>query len=319
MNCERDGRECPCSKAVKIQSMIKKNAIKEAYLQLEPMLKQVVTNWDQYRKCMSGAGPASVCKGEAGALYKAVRMLEDWAGTYNMEPLDKMKGSMVLFTFGQSNSANYGQGHYKSQNEVYDYYEGKLFHAEDPLFGSGGEGATVWTRLGDKIIDAGMAERVTIVPIGVGGVRVGAWAKGGELYERLVNTVESLKKNGVELTYILWHQGETDNILNTTKEDYVKMFETIREVFRSRGIEAPIVVARASYHPACLDENHGNSTEVRDAQKELADKYEDIYPGPDTDLLDRTWQRGDGVHFSVLGQDLHAEMWLKSLKKVKIK
>lgn len=93
-----------------------------------------------------------------------------------------------------------------------------------------------------------MAEKVTVVPIGVGGVRVGAWAEGGELHDLLIRTVEQLKKDQIEPDYILWHQGETDNILNTPKEDYIRMFETIRDVFRSRGIQAPIVIAQASYH-----------------------------------------------------------------------
>lgn len=95
------------------------------------------------------------------------------------------------------------------------------------------------------------------------------------------------------------------------------MFETIRDVFRSRGIQAPIVIAQASYHPACLDEDNGNSAEIRAAQKTLADQYPDIYLGPDTDQLNLLWQRADGIHFSTKGQDLHADMWLESLKQVK--
>lgn len=187
------------------------------------------------------------------------------------------------------------------------------------MIGATGEGGSVWTRLGDKLIHAGMAEQVTIVPIGVGGVRVGAWAKGGELYDLLVRTVDRLVKEEITPDYILWHQGETDNILNTSKEEYIRLFETIREVFRSRGVQAPILVAQASYHPDCLEEDNGNSAEIRDAQKALADKYVDIASGPDTDRLDQLWQRADGIHFSWKGQELHAEGWLDCLKRLSSK
>ena len=95
------------------------------------------------------------------------------------------------------------------------------------------------------------------------------------------------------------------------------MFENIREAFRSRGINAPIVVAVASYHPYCLEEDKGCSREIREAQMQLAKKYKDIYLGPDIDKLDKAYQRADGVHFSSLGQQEHADGWLKALKNIK--
>ena len=162
-----------------------------------------------------------------------------------------------------------------------------------------------------------MAKQVTLVPIGVGGVRIAAWAKGGELYDKLVGTVEQMKRDNLTPDYILWHQGETDNILNTPTDEYIRLFESIREVFRSRGIEAPIVIAQASYHPNCLDEANGKDEAIRSAQQQLADKYDDIYLGPDTDTLDKTWQRADGIHFSTLGQEQHAALWLDALEAVR--
>ena len=93
------------------------------------------------------------------------------------------------------------------------------------------------------------------------------------------------------------------------------MFETIREVFRSRGINSPIGVTVASYHPYCVNENEGNDPAIRNAQKKLAKKYDDIFEGPDTDKLNKAFQRGDGVHFSEKGQETHAAGWLKAIKK----
>ena len=74
----------------------------------------------------------------------------------------------VIFTFGQSNSANYGQTTYTCKLEVYSWYNGRMAKAADPLPGAGGEKGSVWGRLGDKLIEAGMARKVLIVPVGVG-------------------------------------------------------------------------------------------------------------------------------------------------------
>ena len=233
-------------------------------------------------------------------------------------PFERIKRSMVLFTFGQSNSANYGQKQYlyTAKHNVYNYYKGKLYKAHDPLLGATGQGASVWGILGDKLIDANLTESVTIIPIGIGGVTVGSWAKGGVNHVLLENTLDELITKGIHIDCICWHQGESDNINNTSTEKYMKDFLTIREAFRERGIDAPIVVAVASYHQLCLDEDYGRSADIRNAQKRLAKEYKDIYPGPDTDKLDKCYQRADGIHFSHIGQQQHASMWVKALRKL---
>ncbi|OUO53353.1 hypothetical protein B5F77_06025 [Parabacteroides sp. An277] len=301
-----------------IQALVANGLVEEAYAEIQPMLQRILVNKGFYEWYTPGGEPqgSGTFRGEAGVLFTAIEMLRDWAEQDSL-PLEKADDSLVLFTFGQSNSANHGQGRYQPRHTQYNYFEGKLYPASDPLIGATGEGGSVWTRVGDKLVEAGMAKQVTLVPIGVGGVRIGAWAKGDELYGKLVRTVEQMKQDGIKPDYILWHQGETDNILNTSTEEYVRLFETIREVFRSRGIDAPIVIAQVSYHPNCLDEDNGKSETIRQAQKQLADKYEDIYLGPDTDRLDKVWQRADGIHFSEPGQELHAEMWRDALKAIR--
>lgn len=232
--------------------------------------------------------------------------------------LSKIHNSTVLFTLGQSNSANYGQRQYPytATHEVYNYFQGKLYKAQDPLLGATGTGASVWGVLGDKMIEAKVTESVTIVPIGIGSVTVGAWAKGGVHHELLLKTIDDLNNHHVKIDCICWHQGESDNIFNTSTEKYIEQFLSIREAFRSKGINAPIIIAVASYHPLCLKEDNGCSEDIRKAQKELAKRYDDIYLGPDTDKLNKCYQRADGIHFSWVGQRMHADMWLKSLRKV---
>lgn len=227
--------------------------------------------------------------------------------------LEDIKGSKVIFTFGQSNAANHGQELYTPHNKVYNYYKGTVYEGKDPLVGPTGNGGSAWTRLADMLIDAGKAESVTIVPIAIGATEIASWAEGGHLYGMLTENVDKMLSDGIIPDYILWHQGESDNIANTSAQDYVKRFESIRKVFRNKGIEAPIYIAVASYHPQCIAKNNGNDENIRNAQKTLAKKYPDIFIGPDTDKLDKCMYRHDGVHFSSIGLELHAKLWFKAL------
>lgn len=233
--------------------------------------------------------------------------------------MDRIKNSVVLFTFGQSNSANYGQGGeylYTPKYQVYNYFNNKLYMAKDPLLGATGKGGSVWGRTGDLLIEKKKAQAVTIIPIGIGGVKISDWAKGGTHHQLLEKTLDEIVNSGIQIDCICWHQGESDNIANTSSSQYIEKFLEIRKAFRARGIQAPFVIAIASYHPLCLDEGYGCSKEIRNAQKELAKKYKDIHQGPDTDKLNKVYQRADGVHFSHVGQQQHAEMWAKIIARI---
>lgn len=297
--------------------MIENGFIKEAYEELRPMLQRVVKNkgfneWYTQSGEPKGSG---TFRGEAGVLVKAIELLREWAENYHSVAVEEARKGMVIFTFGQSNSANHGWGNYTPRNKVYNYFEGKLYPSADPLIGATGQGGSVWNRLADKLIENGCTEQVTIIPIGVGGVEISAWAEGGYLHGKLVETVDKMKEQGIISDCILWHQGESDNISNASKEDYIRMFETIRDVFRSRGVNSPIGVSIASYHPYCIEENEGNDVDIREAQEELAKRYDDIFAGPDTDKLNKAFHRADGVHFSEKGQEEHAEGRFRAIRK----
>ncbi len=302
-----------------IWALIQHGYIQEAYDELKPMLHRVIQN-EGFNEWYTPAGEpkgSGTFRGEAGVLVTAIRMLKNWAVDYEKKSLEDVNGTTVLFTFGQSNSANHGRGTFQPKSKVLNYYKGIVCTAKDPLIGASGMGAGPWTRLGEKMNEQGMSKGVTVIPIGMGGATIANWSEGGIYHSMLVETVENVIQNGVHIDYILWHQGESDNIQGTSKEVYKKRFLEIREVFRSRNITAPIVVAQASYHPNTDLSKGGISEAVREAQKELAKEYDDIYAGPDTDRLNLAVHRADGIHFSTLGQDLHAEAWLKALKKIR--
>lgn len=105
-----------------IQGLIKNGFIQEAYQELMPMLKRIVVNKGFYEWYTPAGEPkgSGTFRGEAGVLFTSIEMIRDWAENRQAQSLDKVKDSKVLFTFGQSNSANHGQGLYHPTKEVYN-------------------------------------------------------------------------------------------------------------------------------------------------------------------------------------------------------
>ena len=224
----------------------------------------------------------------------------------------------VIFTFGQSNSASYGQTTHECQEEVYNWHNGIIYKAKDPLKGVGSYKGSVWTRLADKMIVQGISKKILLVPICIGGTKISQWANNGRYHKTIEQTINNLKLNEIEIDLILWHQGESDNIQNTTTNEYVSDFETIRKTFRINEINAPIFIAIASYYPtenALMKKQLGCDSLIQNAQYKLIEKHSDIYLGANTDNLDKIYDRHDGIHFSAIGLEKHADLWIEKLIK----
>jgi hypothetical protein len=215
----------------------------------------------------------------------------------------------VMLAFGQSNAANDGEPGYVTGPRVYNFnhFDGRCYAARDPLLGASGSGGSVWTRLGDKLVRAGVFEQVLFVPVAVGGTAVADWLPGGGLFDRIVGTHRELTKHGLRITHLLWHQGETDAGSGTSAADYFSRFETMERGVRALGIDAPLYVAVAS-----LCWNQGNE-EIRQAQQRIIRTLPNAFAGPDTDTLDRFKWRRDLCHFSAAGLEEHARLWFEAL------
>ena len=210
----------------------------------------------------------------------------------------------VILAMGQSNAGNYGETRYRPIQPVFNFNwaDGKCYRAEDPLLGSSGDRGSVWTRLGDALIESNQFKQVVIVPIGVGGSSVRDWAGPHGPAQRAVQAREALSRVGLHITHVLWHQGEADYGMH--KDVYSRLFAHMTEYIRSHGINAPVFVATATI---C---NNTGADQIREAQRELPYKLANVYAGPDTDALDSIYDRRDNLcHFSDRGLALHARMW----------
>ena len=216
---------------------------------------------------------------------------------------------MIVLVFGQSQSANYGETLYKSKKDVFSFYKGKFYKAEDPLLGADGNRGSVWTRLGDKIIESQLYDTIIFVPIGAEGSVIEKWTPDGDLYYRIIEAIDGLRQYNLEITHLFWHQGSADSWQHSPDyaEQYKNNFNLMINSSRNYGVSAPIYVCISTY-------SYGNSdTFIQQAQKDLVDTDAEIYPGPDTDNIDVSY-RFDGVHFSDAGLEELANLWLEKLE-----
>lgn len=233
-----------------------------------------------------------------------------YAGRHECNTSTPLNDTIVLLVMGQSNAANAGEVKYQSHcTNVFNFYAGNYYPLSDPLYGANGTGGSVWGRLADKLVERNFAGTVIVVPCAVGGTKIEQWIPGGNLNPMLEQTLQYIDSAGLKVTHVLWHQGESNHVLYSgglsAQENamvYTANFHTLVSYLRSKGIDAPVYPAVATY---CIREP---DTVLQHAQRNLANDSLKIYNGPDTDQLGGEY-RYDNCHFNEEGLDRHAELW----------
>ncbi len=116
---------------------------------------------------------------------------------------------------------------------------------------------------------------------------------------------------------VLWHQGETDNLIRSQQSFYVQQLQIV--IAQSRqdfGRNVPWMVARASYGDAPIGES--NPTILK-AQDEVIATTANMFAGPSTDKIQvprnrpPRGDRNEGVHFDIDGLVEFAGAWNASM------
>lgn len=121
--------------------------------------------------------------------------------------------------------------------------------------------------------------------------------------------------NSLGLRAVLWHQGETDNLINTPTGQYVSDLQfVINQARRDFNRNISWVVARASYG----DYFGGSDPAVTAAQDLVINSTGNVFPGPNTDGIQIPRNRPplfdiDGLHFDNNGLIEVANAWSNSL------
>jgi Carbohydrate esterase, sialic acid-specific acetylesterase len=213
----------------------------------------------------------------------------------------------VIAILGQSNAANHGSGRYSAKHHVdnFNIYDGKCYHAIDPLLGASSDGGNFATRLGDKLIEAGLFDRIILAPIAMGGTTVEQWAVEGMFNRRIAVLIRRLFDAGLNIDFILWHQGEGNPGMGDVEgRQYRKNLLEVVDTFRRYNVNAPFFVALATF----CGGPHNNAENIRAGQKSAVDPTAGIYLGPDTDKIGIE-HRWDDCHFDETGLEMAASMW----------
>lgn len=218
----------------------------------------------------------------------------------------------VLLIAGQSNSANHGGEQFSSAHpgKTFNYFEGNCYPAASPLLGATGMRGESWTPLADRLIDAGLFDRVIIVTTGIGGTKIARWQEGGDLNRMMLGVVADLQRH-YRITHFLWHQGERDLNLGTSSADYAASFASLAASLRAAKVDAPIFISVGS---RCGQPDDGKDEDaITTAQRGLVDPAKGLFAGPETNLLVPPENRYDRCHFAGVGQRAFAEAWVRIL------
>jgi hypothetical protein len=251
---------------------------------------------------------------EKRVTHDALGRLTDFPGKAALPCPVQSAGTMVLLLIGQSNTGNHAEQRHASAygDRVLNYFAGKCFVAASPLLGTSGEAGESWTLLGNQLVAAGLADRVVLIPAGLGGTSIRRWQQGGDLNGMLLSVLDEARPR-YRITHVLWHQGESDFVDKTTQKDYATMFASLVDSLRNKGVAAPVFASVTTMCPLSSGWFPGNPTAL--AQQALPDRARRIFAGLNTDVLLGPADRNSGCHFTRTGQEKFAQAWFDILRR----
>jgi hypothetical protein len=240
----------------------------------------------------------------------------DTTGRVEVIPeLNPAQVTKVILAIGQSNIASSFDAKYTPTYQTLvqnlNIYDGRIYRLEDPVLGAShrfSEGSWLG-RLGDKLIDAGYAQRVIVVPIALDGSSIAQW-DGGALASRIIVAVNWCRRLKLPITHHIWMQGEKDNALGTAGATYTAALQAIVQRLRDAGETAPFMLSQTTWSSGTT------SSTIRTAQANAVSGPLNIVLGPDTDTLTAGYRQADNTHFSVSGSngvDACAGLWATAI------
>ncbi|MFP5259446.1 MAG: sialate O-acetylesterase [Acidobacteriota bacterium] len=224
---------------------------------------------------------------------------------------------LVMLVIGQSNVANSALGTFSPQAHIGNYFEGQCFVAKNPLLGASGERASMVLDFADATVGKGLFDSALIVNLAVQGSSVFSWARHGDLRPLLARTVADLRRQGLAVNLVLYHQGEADCLVGLGGERYALALANVLADLRRMGVSAPILVSQVSRHKAldCPDPAAAACSrlcpDIRFAQAAVVDPAKGIFAGPDTDTA--VPERFDGYHMTDVGRKTFAALLLDTV------
>lgn len=226
----------------------------------------------------------------------------------------------IYLTAGQSNSASFGQDKTVPENDTVSAWDpdtGKWVFATDPQVSwSGsfvGTGGSPWPTLGDYLTEK-YGVPIGFISAGWGSSVVADFLPDSNkmYFTRLSIPLKEFGEKGIKA--VLWHQGESDAIAQTSAETYKeRLLSVINSSREEAGYTIPWVIAKAAFHPQSTKE----AEDIIVSAQTAACNSVNIFEGPTTEDLGSEFRSSsDHVHFNRAGLIEHGTRWGKVLENV---
>ena len=222
------------------------------------------------------------------------------------------KESIYVGYFGQSNHGNNVEREKTldlSYENVftYDWRLGVCSRYKEPLAGVDGRAGGFGHVSSDTIHFLKkkyyFSENIVFLGFSKGGTRAQDWAS-GVLADKFDYLLNKLKKNNIEIDYIFWHQGESENkkANKIYYQNYIKDIQLIFQKFLISSKKTQIGMALVSI---C---NSEQSKSLINAQRSIIKNNDRVFLTLNTDNLGSDY-RYDGCHFNSLGASVIGEKY----------
>lgn len=237
--------------------------------------------------------------------------------------------TMVLLDWGQSNTTNYVNSSYvptQARNHMLDPITGAMFKTKEPIVGCNGGRygypgvitGNCMSRIGDKLILAGVIDRFILLDVAAGGTSSTQWAAGGDCNTRLVTAFNRLKELGLlQAQYVLGnrHQGETDVQNGYSAPTVTANIISETSTLRNLGFPGIMLIDHVAYNGAASVGTAAYNA-VRAGQLAACSPAYNTVLGPDSDSLGSTYRQADDLHWNATGADAFSTLLRNSIMSV---
>lgn len=205
-----------------------------------------------------------------------------------------------------------GQIGYDVKHPVFQFFNDSTYIYSDPSLGTSRKeklsNGSVWGMVGDKLIENGICQQVVFSMCGWGGVTIQELSQ-GELYNYFRGNYFSLLNQFGKVDGILFHQGEANSYFHPIgNTEYYDVFSFFLDKMKKDGIHTNFYMSQVSY---C---SFGIDSTLLNIQNQIIVDFENVYRGPNTDLLiEQKYRLPDNCHFSMGGFNEFSNIWVKSI------
>jgi peptidoglycan/LPS O-acetylase OafA/YrhL len=214
----------------------------------------------------------------------------------------------AVIVIGHSNAASHAESA-RPGPEVRVVGEGGCKLARDPLPGTTGTGASVWSAMLERLEGDPASAGLVLAPLAVEGARIGDWVGKGALRPRLEELLRRVRASGIPVVAVLAQMGESDGVHGTPASRFRDDLLALRALLDKGGVDAPMLVAKSTF---CAQRP---AMPIRRAVDSAAAGSDRIRAGADTDAL-RGEARIGTCQFSSAGREEAARLWANELLAV---